>query len=290
MTFGIAAPRYRLPAATRIGRVHLQVSDLERSLEFYQGVLGFQLLSTEHGRALLGAGERALIELQSGAHAPLRNRRLGLYHFAILLPDRPALGRCHAHLVQSGIQPGAADHLVSEALYLQDPDNLGIEIYRDRPRDEWQVRDNQLAMSTDPLDLQGIIEAGASAPWQGMPAGTTIGHIHLHVGDLPAARNFYHQALGLDQVVWSYPGALFLSAGGYHHHLGVNTWAGPHARPAADDEPRLIDWELLLPSAEAVAEAAASLAAGGCAVSAEEVGGSAARDPWGTALRITTPL
>jgi catechol 2,3-dioxygenase len=176
---------------------------------------------------------------------------------------------------------------VSEALYLADPDGLGIEIYRDRERSEWSTRGRELAMATDPMDFEGVLAAGGNETWNGMPSGTIIGHVHLHVGDLERARTFYHAALGLDAVVWSYPGALFLSAGGYHHHLGLNTWAGPRAQPPAANQPRLLDWQLLLPSARDVADAAASLAAASEMVSPEEVGGSVATDPWGTSVRLS---
>lgn len=286
MDYGIAPAGYRLPAETRIGCVRLQVSDLARSRDFYENVLGFKALSTSAQAITLGVGRTQLIELVAGATEPLAPRHLGLYHFAILLPSRADLGRCLRNLNSAGIHPGSADHLVSEALYLSDPDGLGIEIYRDREHDEWRTRGRELLMTTEPLDLSSVLAAGGTAQWQGMPAGTIIGHVHLHVGDLERARAFYHDALGLDVVVWSYPGALFLSAGGYHHHLGVNTWAGPRARPPAPSQPKLLDWQLLLPSPESVAEAAASLARAGEVVSPEEVGGSIGTDPWGTSLRL----
>jgi catechol 2,3-dioxygenase len=285
--YGIAPPGYRLPADTRLGAVRLQVSDLERSLAYYQGVLGLGVLEKTGTQASLAprGGDGVLIELRehSGAAPVPRAGRLGLYHFAILLPDRAALGRFVAHLAQAGARAGASDHLVSEALYLQDPDNLGIEVYADRPRSRWRVVDGQLAMATEPLDLADLAAAGGDEPWRGMPAGTVIGHVHLHVGDIGRAAAFYHEALGLDKVVWSYPGALFLSAGGYHHHLGVNSWARG-AVPAGAEEARLLEWELVLPARADVSAAAASLAAAG--FSPEDDAGVVVRDPWGTALRI----
>lgn len=288
--YGVAPPGYRLPADTRLGRVRLQVADLKRSLVFYQGVLGLRVLEKAGPRASLAAeGEGgALIELheRSGAAPVPRAGRLGLYHFAILLPDRASLGRFVAHLAQAGERAGASDHLVSEALYLQDPDNLGIEVYADRPRSDWRVIDGQLAMATEPLDLGDLVAAAGGEPWRGLPAGTVIGHVHLHVGDIGRATAFYHEALGLDKVVWSYPGALFLSAGGYHHHLGVNTWARD-AVPAGAGEARLLEWELVLPSPADVAGAASSLTAAGFA--REGTHGTLVRDPWGTALRLRSP-
>jgi len=290
INYGRPPKGFRLPDDTHVGQVHLQVTDLDRSLAFYEGLLGFVVRERHSDRAVLAAADAAappLIELQTGARGPLSGRRLGLYHFAVLLPDRVALGRFLQRLFHAGIEPGAADHLVSEALYLQDPDGLGIEVYRDRPREEWRVRGDEIAMTTDRLDFKNLLEAGGSEEWNGMPAGTTIGHVHLHVGDIETAKDFYHKALGFDLVVWSYPGALFMSAGGYHHHLGVNTWAGPKARPAEAAEPKLIDWELVLPTSQDVAAAAQSLLDHGYAPTPEEVGGSITLDPWETAVRLT---
>ncbi|MFL5541791.1 MAG: VOC family protein [Longimicrobiaceae bacterium] len=279
---GIAPRGYRLPADIRLGRVRLQVADLERSLAWYERVLGLRVLRRSGADAALGAhgDDAVLVELheKAGAAPVPRRGRLGLYHFAILLPDRAALGRFVAHLAEIGERAGASDHRVSEALYLNDPDGLGIEVYADRPRSSWQVVDGQIAMSTDPLDLADVVRAAGGEPWTGMPAGTKIGHVHLHVGDLGRAAAFYHQGLGLDQVVWSYPGALFLSAGGYHHHLGLNTWAAG-AAPAGDDDARLLEWEIVVPSAEDAEAALESL-------SDSVVEDGVARDPWGTALRI----
>lgn len=287
--YGIAPRGYRLPPETHTGMVRLQVSDLGRSLGFYEGLLGLHVIGRDEGRAQLGAAgsERPLLELRAGAKAqPSRRGRLGLYHFAVLLPDRPSLGSLLAHLLEHGVHPGAADHLVSEALYLQDPDELGVELYRDRPRSEWKTRGREIVMATDALDGAGLMEAAAGAAWNGMPRATTVGHVHLHVGDIARARSFYHEALGLDIVVSGYPGALFMSAGGYHHHLGVNTWAGAHARPPGPEEPQLLSWDLVLPTADDVAAAAASLADAGHAATPEEVGGSIAHDPWQTPLRL----
>ena len=285
--YGVAPSGYRLPAATHIGAVTLQVSDLTRSVEFYGGLLGFSEISANGERVQLGVEGRTLIELRGGAGGPLRARRLGLYHFAILLPDRPALGRALEHLVRGGLQPGASDHLVSEALYISDPDGLGIEIYRDRPRAEWTQTGRQLNMATDPLDVDGVLHASHGKQWSGMPSGTVIGHVHLHVGDIEKAKAFYHTGVGLDVMVWSYPGALFLSAGGYHHHLGTNTWAGPRALPPEGDEPQLLQWQLVLPTANDVAAAAANLTAQDFSATPQEPGGSIAHDPWGTALQLT---
>jgi catechol 2,3-dioxygenase len=287
MEYGIRPPGYRLPDATRIGRVVLQVSDLARSLEYYEVVLGLRVIDRSPTRATLGphGDDPAILELRErkGARAVPRRGLLGLYHFAILVPDRPTLGRFVGHLASLGVQPGMSDHFVSEAIYLQDPDNLGIEVYRDRPRSEWRQENGQLSMTTIPLDVKDLLVAGGKEDWAGMPGGTRIGHVHLHVGDIDQAAAFYHDALGLDKQVWNYPGALFLSAGGYHHHLGTNTWARG-APSASDDDARLIEWQLLLPAASDVDAAASSLER--AAKVQRERGSIVVADPWGTRLRV----
>jgi catechol 2,3-dioxygenase len=294
--YGIAAPGFRLPAGSHIGAVRLQVSDLARSIDYYEQVLGFDIKSHTADAATLGPRhDVALLSLHTRSGlVPARRGAYGLYHFAVLLPDRAALGRFAAHLSNAGLRAGMADHLVSEALYLSDPDGLGIEVYADRPRSAWRYRDRasatkleersrELMMTTDPLDISSVIAAGGGRPWDGAPAGTAIGHVHLHVGSLAEAEAFYHAALGLDKMAWSYPGALFLSAGGYHHHLGTNVWsAGPVAR---DDESRLLEWELIVPDADAVAAAAQSVRAAGYSVGEDGIGWTAA-DRWGTRLRL----
>lgn len=286
--YGIAPKGYRLPSATHIGRVTLQVADLARSLAYYDRVLGFRVLERTPGNAILGAqaGDQPLIELRErpGATPMPRRGRLGLYHYAILLPNRAHLGRLLRHLAEQGERAGMSDHLVSEALYLSDPDGLGIEVYADRPRDAWQRNGQQLAMATDPLDVDNLLQAGGAERWSGMPAGTVIGHVHLYVGDLDQAAAFYHDGLGLDKIVWSYPGALFLSAGGYHHHLGTNTWA-KGAQPATDADARLLEWEVLVPSTADASAALSSLSNAGVAIDRAPDGGTA-RDPWGTPVRV----
>jgi catechol 2,3-dioxygenase len=286
---GIAAPGFRLPAATRVGAVRLQIADLDRSIAYYERVLGFRVIAAHDRVATLGPadGSATLIELteKKGVHAVPRRGRLGLFHFAILLPSRADLGRFIAHLAEIGAHAGSSDHLVSEALYLSDPDGLGIEVYADRPRSAWTYNGREVAMATIPLDLGDVVAAGGGKPWTGMPNGTTIGHVHLHVGDLDDAARFYHEALGLDKVVWGYPGALFLSAGGYHHHLGTNTWAAG-APAATDNDARLVEWELVLPDASSVADAAASVERSGGSIERAPNGSVLARDPWGTAVRL----
>lgn len=283
---GIAPPRYRLPEAARPGRVVLQVADLERSVEYYGRVVGFSVLTREAGVAALGpAGGPALLELRErkGARAVPRRGLLGLYHFAILLPSRAALAHFVRHLAEVGERAGMSDHLVSEAIYLTDPDGLGIEVYADRPRSAWRVEDRQLIMATDPLNVPDLL-AAATGRWEGIPVGTVIGHVHLFVGDIDSAARFYHEGVGFDKMVWSYPGALFLSAGGYHHHLGTNTWAAG-APPAGPEDAQLLEWEVLVPSPADAARAMENIEALGAGVERDASGGLA-RDPWGTAVRI----
>lgn len=287
---GIPAPEYRLPEASRVGRVRLQVSDVDQSLHFYEGLLGFRVIARSARHAILAPreGNAELVELHapSGVERAPAAGRLGLYHFAILLPDRASLGRILARLGERGVSPGMADHAVSEALYLNDPDGLGIEIYADRPRAEWQRNGREIVMVTEPLDVESLLLAGGGTQWHGMPDGTTIGHVHLHVGDLERASAFYHTALGLDRMVWSYRGALFLAAGGYHHHLGLNIWAGPRASAPRENEARLLDWELLLPTNESLPAVAGSLAKAGFELGAASEDSLETRDPWGTGLRL----
>jgi len=224
-----------------------------------------------------------LTERPGAAPVPRRGL-LGLYHFAILVPSREVLGRVLRHLAALGVHVGMADHLVSEALYLTDPDGLGIEIYADRPRESWKKTDRQIAMASDPLDIENLLAAGGDAPFTGLPAGTVIGHVHLHVGDIERASHFYHEGLGFDKMVWNYSGALFLAAGGYHHHLGTNTWAAG-ARAATDGDARLLEWEVQVPTAEDAHAALANLESAGHAVERDASGGTV-NDPWGTKVRV----
>jgi catechol 2,3-dioxygenase len=259
-----------LPAGTHIGAVRLQVSDLSRSIEYYETTLGLRVHESSAGAAVLtprgDATPLLLLHEKSGiAPAPPRGA-FGLFHFAVLLPERAALGRFVAHLGRLGVRAGAANHLVSEALYLTDPDGLGIEVYADRPRETWQYAGGEIRMTTDPLDVGDLVAAGGDVRWNGAPAGTTMGHVHLHVGNLDEAERFYGDTLGFDVTMRGYPGARFFAAGGYHHHLGTNTWSpGP---AATDGQARLLDWELIVPGAE----------------------GRTLVDPWGTTVKISPGL
>lgn len=285
---GIAPADVRLPEAAHVGGVRLQVSDLARSRAYYRDVLGLREMAhptadTVAFGAARGAAPLVTLQAVPGTTPVRRPGAHGLFHFAILLPDRASLGRFLAHLAARGDRAGMSDHLVSEALYLVDPDGLGIEVYADRPRDTWRYDDGQLVMATDPFDAPAVVVAGGDTPWTGMPAGTIMGHVHLHVGDLEAADTFYRRALGFDLTTWSYPGALFFSAGGYHHHLGTNTWA-PGPAPAAH-QAQLMEWTLVVPTAADATAIGARMAAAGAPT---VVDGAAAvvTDPWGTRVRI----
>ncbi|WP_298832797.1 VOC family protein [uncultured Planococcus sp.] len=214
---------------TYVGEVGLKVMDLKRMKQFYQEIIGFDVISEEQNYVELGSGGKVLVKLEAVEGVTSKQGRYaGLYHFAILLPTREDLGKILVHLHQQGIQLGSSDHLVSEALYLSDPEGNGIEIYRDREPEQWNWSNDEVSMTVDPIDAQGLVEAAQSSsePWKGMPETTVMGHIHLHVSNLVEARDFYVEALGFE-VVSSLGGqALFLADQKYHHHIGMNVWNG----------------------------------------------------------------
>ncbi len=238
---------------TTMGPVRLTVTDPDRGRGFYRDAIGLAELGEEDGVIRLGTdgnGGGAIVELAGDPDAPPRPRGTsGLFHLAIVVPSRADLARALQRVAEAGWRlSGASDHLVSEALYLSDPEGNGIELYRDRPRDRWPVRDGVLQMDTLPLDLDGVLgELRREDAGTGMPPGTRMGHVHLNVGDLAAAEAFYSGALGFDVTVRGYPGALFVSAGGYHHHLGLNTWTGEGAPPPPRGSRGLSQFEVRLP-------------------------------------------
>jgi catechol 2,3-dioxygenase len=223
-----------------LGPVELTVSALDRSVAFYQQVLGLTLLSRDGTEATLGLPERPLVALQERPGAlPVQPRSPGLYHLALLLPSRADLSRWVQHAARLGLRLGQADHLVSEAFYLSDPDGHGIEVYRDRPSSEWRWQGGEVEMAGDPIDLDSLLtEPGADVPFTSLPVGTTLGHVHLRVADLAATEAFYAGVLGFD-VVSRWPGALFVSVDGYHHHLGLNTWQSQGGALAPEGTSRL---------------------------------------------------
>ncbi len=287
----IQAEPYRLPAAAHIGRVRLAVSDLERSVDFYSQVIGLAVLNPgtrEVRLAQLGAhgGKTVLLELVEipGVCGLGQAKRLGLYHTAFLLPTREALGSFVRHLVRRGTPFAAADHLVSEALYLTDPDGLEVEVYADRPREQWTRHGSEIDLTTKPLRFNQLV-AAAENSWTGAPANTTVGHVHFYVGDLAAAESFYHAALGLDVVTRRFPGALFTSAGGYHHHVGLNTWAAGSS-PASSYEPRLLFWELVLPNEAEIERVRKNTIEAGYSPTTTQLASPAFEDPWGITVAL----
>jgi catechol 2,3-dioxygenase len=274
---------------TRVGLLSLRVGDLDRSLAFYTESFGFSLLRRDGGRAALGAGGIPILLLvQVTGARPFPHDQYGytgLYHFAILVPTRPDLGRWLAHWLATGHPlPGMGDHLVSEALYITDPDGNGIEIYRDRPRDTWQWVNGRVQMATDPVDIRGMLAEAQSSgqPWTGLPAGTRLGHMHLQVGDINQAVAFYQGVLGFD-IAAQMPTALFVSAGGYHHHIGMNIWHSKGADPPPQDVAGLRFFTIDFGSEAAQAETLSRLEAAG--VPFTRLGADIAlQDPWHTAI------
>jgi catechol 2,3-dioxygenase len=243
---------------TSIGAVYLKVSDLERSVQFYQDVVGFKILRENEQKVELTAdGHNPLLVLEKIPNAVVlpRKNTTGLYHFAILVPTRKDLSLSVRNLIKHNLHVGQADHLVSEALYIADPENNGIEIYVDRPRDEWTYNENgEVKMAVDPIEWQSLLDEAGDAEWSGLAKGTVMGHIHLHVADLKAAEQFYCGILGFDIMAHMANSALFLSAGGYHHHLGMNVWAGIGAPQPPDNAAGLRYYTIVLPDKAALEE------------------------------------
>jgi len=237
---------------THMGPVELTVSDLDRTLEYWQRAVGLRVLERENGRASVGS-DRELLRFVEEAGAPPDHGHTGLYHVALLVPDRASLARWLAHGVREQLElQGLSDHAVSEAIYLRDPDHHGIEIYADRPRELWEGRVLE-QMTTMPLDVQslfGELDDPATEPFDGLPDGTVMGHVHLRVADVPKTVDFYHGVLGMGLMAQLGPAAAFLSAGGYHHHIGANTWESRGSSPAPPGSAALRHATIVLPTAQ----------------------------------------
>ncbi|HZB80799.1 MAG TPA: VOC family protein, partial [Nitrososphaera sp.] len=238
--------QYKIDPAMKVGHVSLNVSDLSQSLDFYQSVLGFRRIGRpSSGKALLSVGRNdssylvELLQVMTGAtnnslgQIESSTRRAGLYHFAILLPERKFLADMLQNLNDKRDQihfDGLADHLISESIYIRDPDFNRVEIYRDRPRSQWRWNDTQVEMATLPLNTTNLLKETTERGWKEMPDKTRIGHVHLHVSDIAKAMKFYHEILGL-QLTAAIPSASFFAVGGYHHHIATNTWLGTGIAP-----------------------------------------------------------
>jgi catechol 2,3-dioxygenase len=275
----------RLDPATRLGAVHLTVADLERALGFYQRVMGLQVQARVAGTAALSAGREALVVLHERPGARRVTGHSGLYHFAILTPSRVALAEALRNLIDTDTRLSGSDHLVSEALYLNDPDGNGIEIYRDRPREAWPVVDGHIQMAVDPLDYGDILAEldDSPGPWAGMRPETVLGHMHLHVADLSEAERFYRNSLGFDLMLRYGDAAAFLSSGGYHHHIGINTWAGVGAPPPPADATGLLHFTVFLANDNERDRLRRRLSAAGAAYE-ERPDGLFVRDPSGNGI------
>lgn len=276
-----------LPAATRVTEIALTVADLARAARFYTMVLGLDVVDEPPGSVRLGAGDHAFLRLDERRGAAPAPVATGLFHFAILYPTRRDLASVVDRLV--GLRhplQGAADHLVSEAVYLADPEGNGIEVYRDRPREDWPVANGMIEMATDPLDLRALLAEAARPETWTIPSATRLGHVHLRVADIPAAERFYIETLGFDLTSRYGRQASFFSAGGYHHHVAVNTWQTRGAPPPPEGAQGLKWFRIEVPSAEALAAARASLEAAGVTVGDED-GVLRSQDPAGNGLVVS---
>ena len=272
----------------RIGAVGLKARDLSRLTDFYSDAIGLHVIDRDSKTARLGAGGVTLLELEAApAATPDDPRTAGLYHTAFLQPTRQDLGRWLVHAAHNRVQlTGASDHLVSEAIYLDDPEGNGIEVYRDRLPPEWQWSGDRIKMATDRLDLDNLAADSGNAAWQGAPDGLRIGHIHLRVGDLGATQKFYCDGVGLDPTAGR-GGALFMSSGRYHHHVGSNTWHSAGAGKRDEDRAGL-SWFSIEAADGAARDAAIARLKAANAPLTDGINGPETRDPFGTRVRFTS--
>jgi catechol 2,3-dioxygenase len=279
----------RLPATLRLGAVHLTVSGLDRSVAFYRDAIGLRLHRCENSVAAMGAGEADLLVLHEEQGARRAGRHAGLYHYALLFPSRAELAHAALRLAATNTPiQGASDHGTHEAIYLPDPDGNGIELAADRPREEWP-QPLEYAGGPHPLDLDGLLAAVAGEkPQARAEPGLKIGHVHLHVGDLRRGVGFYRNVLGFDLMTLIPGEAAFVSAGGYHHHLGFNVWRGEGVPPVPEGRVGLRHWTVVLEDPEEVAAVSGRIREAGIATE-ERGGGFLVRDPWGIAVLFFSP-
>jgi catechol 2,3-dioxygenase len=279
----VEAETTRLAPETRLGAVELTVTDLDRSVSFYENAIGLRTHRRDDGTAALRAGGEDLLVLVEDPDARPAGRHSGLYHFALLHPSRRELARAVARLAASRTPiQGASDHGISEAIYLPDPDGNGIELAADRPKEEWPDL-SVMSGGPDPLDLNGLLESVADEdPQASVDPSTTVGHVHLHVGDLDASTRFYRDVVGFD-VMTHLPSAVFVAAGGYHHHVGFNTWRGPGVPPAPDGVVGLRHVTVVLRDGHELEALQKRAEAAGVAFE-ESAEGPILRDPSGNAL------
>lgn len=233
-----------------VNQIALRVENLEKSMDFYNNILGFEILNEDHKEVSLTADGIEPIIVLSQPRDIIKKipKRTGLYHFALLLPDRSYLGSLLKNLKEKDYPiDGGADHNVSEAIYLRDPDGNGIEIYSDMDSTEWIWESNQVKMTTDFLDYSGLLSRAGGSNWNGVPKETIIGHIHLHVSDLEKAKDFYVDGLGFDVTASMANSAVFLSTAGYHHHIALNIWNGTDIEPLPDNSAGMEYYTILFP-------------------------------------------
>src|SRR5712691_709454 len=275
---------------THMGAVELSVSDLDRSLDYWQRVVGLRVLARENGAASLGTDTELVRFVEEPGSQPA-DGHTGLYHVALLVPDRPSLARWLAHAARDQTRiEGLSDHYVSEAIYLRDPDRKGIEIYADRPRELWEGQVMQ-RMTTIPIDVESLLaelDDPAVEPFGGLPDGTTVGHVHLRVADVQATVEFYRDVLGMGLMAQLGPMAAFLSAGGYHHHVGGNTWESRGAGSARPGSATLRHATIVLPDADELDRVVARVADAGQEPEPRD-DGVLVRDPSQNALLLATP-
>lgn len=274
--------------STFVSQVHLNVQDLQRSLEFYQTIIGFNILEqTDRSIVLTADGASPLVTIEQPEDvSPKKRGTAGLFHYALLLPSRADLAKIILHMIKMKYPvQGASDHLVSEALYLADPDGNGIEIYVDRPSSNWKWQGEEVVMATEPLDLEGVIKEDDGTPWDGLPAGTIMGHIHLHVAEFEKIKQFYCDGLGFEVVCRYGSQALFISTGGYHHHIGLNTWNGVGAPAPAENSVGMSYYTVVFPSETVLQEAASRIKSMGASV-ADQDGVFLTTDPSGNQIKL----